>query len=405
VDQIPKGPTGKIQRLNLADRIIPKHAAKLTLPASAIETELIKIWGELLGVKTPGTHENFFALGGDSITGVRLVSCLEERFGKRLPVAVLLEAPTIASLAQVLESGAWSGRSTFVIPLQPNGVHPPFFCIHPGGGGVLYYRDLAKCIGEDQPFFGIQAEGLDGTIKWRRIEEIAARYIEEIQQIQPNGPYFLGGLCFGGITAFEMAQQFLAKGEYVALLALLDTYAPGYDRYLPNNRSLQNRLYRVMQRLDLEIGNIRVLGRKEKASYLVWRGKRALGLVARRVRWKAGNLLERSGYVLPDRFQELQQAHFEATQRYMPKAYPGSVTLFRASKQPAGCRSDPLLGWKPLVTGRIEVCEVPGYHDSIATGPRAKFLAQQLREYLERARERASASEARLTEYAMSGER
>jgi thioesterase domain-containing protein/acyl carrier protein len=405
VDQIPKGPTGKIQRLNLADRIIPQHAAKLTLPASAIETELIKIWSELLGVKTPGIHENFFALGGDSITGVRLVSCLEGRFGKRLPVAVLLEAPTIASLAEVLESGAWSGRSTFVIPLQPNGVHPPFFCIHPGGGGVLYYRDLAKCIGEDQPFFGIQAEGLDGAIKWRRIEEIAARYIEEIQQIQPNGPYFLGGLCFGGITAFEMAQQFRAKGENVALLALLDTYAPGYDRYLPNNRSPRNRLYRVMQRLDLEIGNLRVLGRKEKASYLVWRAKRVLGLVARRVRWKAGNLLERSGYVLPDRFQELQQAHFEATQRYMPKAYPGSVTLFRASKQPAGCRSDPLLGWKPLVTGRIEVCEVPGYHDSIATGPRAKFLAQQLREYLERARERASASEARLTEYAMSGER
>jgi thioesterase domain-containing protein/acyl carrier protein len=373
------------------------------LPIGVIEEELTGIWRELLGIAAPGVDENFFALGGDSITAVRLMSRLEARFEKKLPVAALLEAPTIAGLARVLESDAWSGKSLFVIPLQPNGSHPPFFCIHPGGGGVLYYRDLAKFIGEDQPFFGIQAEGLDGAVRWRRIEEIAAQYIEEIKRIQPAGPYFLGGLCFGGVTAFEMAQQLRGKGEKIALLALLDTYAPGYDRYLLSHDSFRYSLYRAMQRVDLEFENLRMLARKEQVNYLLWRGKRMMRLVARRVRWKATELIPRVGQESPDRLQELQQAHLDAMERYVPKTYPGSVVLFRASKQPAGSRSDPFLGWKSLIAGQIEVVEVPGYHDSVATGPRAKFLAECLKYRLQREQERvAQADGPRMKEYASS---
>jgi thioesterase domain-containing protein len=200
-----------------------------------------------------------------------------------------------------------------------------------------------------------------------------------------------------------MAQQLRGKGEKIALLALLDTYAPGYDRYLLSHDSFRYSLYRAMQRVDLEFENLRMLARKEQVNYLLWRGKRMMRLVARRVRWKATELIPRVGQESPDRLQELQQAHLDAMERYVPKTYPGSVVLFRASKQPAGSRSDPFLGWKSLIAGQIEVVEVPGYHDSVATGPRAKFLAECLKYRLQREQERvAQADGPRMKEYASS---
>jgi thioesterase domain-containing protein len=187
-----------------------------------------------------------------------------------------------------------------------------------------------------------------------------------------------------------MAQQLRRQGEEVALLALLDTYAPGYERLLPNASSWRYKLFRVAQRFDLEIKNLLVLTPKAQAAYIFWRGKRFVRWLARRAQNMMSELYERMRYPLPDAFRETQKALRQASQRYTPRNYTGRVTLFRASKQPAGWKDDPVLGWQPLISGQIEAFEIPGYHDSIATGPRAGVLGEKLRECLIRAHAEAA---------------
>jgi thioesterase domain-containing protein len=111
-------------------------------------------------------------------------------------------------------------------PDQPGGSGPPFFCVHGFGGGVLGYAELARQLGPEQPFYGLQAAGLNGLDEPDvRIEDMAARYLQAMRAVQPEGPYYLGGYCYGGIVAFEMARQLRTQGEHVALLANLKGYA------------------------------------------------------------------------------------------------------------------------------------------------------------------------------------
>src|SRR5207249_8411 len=187
-------------------------------------TELTRIWQDLLGVESISPDQNYFDLGGDSILAVQLFAQIEKVFQIKLPVATLFEAPTIEALAQILQREAPASGWSPLVAIQPNGSHPPFFCFHGAGGNVLIYRELAKYLGPDQPFYGLQSQGLDGTCApLTKIEDMAALYVKEIRKAQPHGPYLLGGYCGGGTIAFEAAQQLRAKGEQIALLALFDT--------------------------------------------------------------------------------------------------------------------------------------------------------------------------------------
>ncbi|MGI0084076.1 MAG: alpha/beta fold hydrolase, partial [Nitrososphaerales archaeon] len=186
--------------------------------------KLTRIWQEMLGVESIGLDENYFDLGGDSILAVQLFTRIEEEFCLKLPLATLFDAPTIRELAQILGRQVPATTSSSLVAIQTAGSHPPFFCIHGASGNVLIYRDLSRHLGSDQPFYGLQSQGLDGNCPpLTRIEDMATLYLKEIRRICPHGPYFIGGYCMGGTIAFEVAQQLQAKGEHVALLALLDT--------------------------------------------------------------------------------------------------------------------------------------------------------------------------------------
>ena len=195
------------------------------ISADKVTKQLVRIWQELLRVESIRPDQNYFDLGGDSVLAVQLFAQIERAFKVKLPLATLFDAPTIEELAAVLRREAPGSDWSSVVAIQTAaGSRPPLFCVHGAGGNVLIYRDLSRHLGSDQPFYGLQSQGLDGQQPLlTRIEEMAARYVQDIQMVQPRGPYYLGGYCMGGTVAFEIAQQLATKGERVAMVALFDT--------------------------------------------------------------------------------------------------------------------------------------------------------------------------------------
>ncbi|MDF5731043.1 MAG: amino acid adenylation domain-containing protein [Rhizonema sp. PD38] len=230
LDSLPLNKSGKVDRWALTELDSP--ASRLTdktfiAPRTATESTLAKIWAEVLNVERVGIYDNFFDLGGNSLLTVRLMKQIHKQFESELPLSSLFLNPTIESLATSLSSKADSLPWSPLVPIQPAGSSPAFFCVHPIFGVVFPYYELAHHLGTNQPFYGLQPIGLDGkSSPLTRIEDMAAHYIEAIRRVQPKSPYYLGGWSFGGWVAFEMAQQLQKSGEEVALLAMLDTLAP-----------------------------------------------------------------------------------------------------------------------------------------------------------------------------------
>ena len=171
-------------------------------------------------------HDDFFALGGHSLLAVRLMAEVEREFGCKIPLAALFEAPTVEGLARVLRHGGPRGAVRCLVPLRQRGSRPPFFCVHPAPGTVFCYLPLALRLGDDQPFYGIQAQSAEGAAPaLNDITAMASLYLDEVRSVQPKGPYYLGGHSAGAVVAFEMARQLRQAGETVALLALMDALA------------------------------------------------------------------------------------------------------------------------------------------------------------------------------------
>src|SRR5579872_2134235 len=175
----------------------------ITIEKEETTTQLSRIWRELLGLDSINIDDNYFDLGGDSILAVQLFARIHKSFGIKLPVATLFEAPTVRELAQVLRLHSSPQCWSSLVAIQPEGNRPPFFCMHGAGGNVLIYRDLSKHLGADQPFYGLQARGLDGKSELlTTIEDMATAYVDEIVRFFPEGPYFVGGYCGGGTIAY-----------------------------------------------------------------------------------------------------------------------------------------------------------------------------------------------------------
>ncbi len=216
-------PAGALQKSNAAMQAAV-HRSPALAPHDETEKRLVQLWEELLRVKPISPRDNYFELGGNSLLAVRLMSRIDKLFQVRLPLSSLIHAQTIEALAQLIRGDVPETAWSPVVEIQKGNGGPKFFCVHGAGGNVLIYRDLARHLGPDQPFYGLQCQGLDGkNSPLESIEEMAELYVREIQKVQPHGPYLLGGYCMGGTVALEMALQLKAKGESVSLLALLDT--------------------------------------------------------------------------------------------------------------------------------------------------------------------------------------
>lgn len=393
LDALPLTPNGKVNRhaLPAPDQARPEVAENLVFPRDECEIQLAKIWEAVLGIKPVGIRDNFFELGGNSLIALRLFAQIEKLFGRNLPLAILFQAPTIELLADILRQQGWVPSEASLVAIQPGGSKPPFFCIHASGGHVLCYRDLALHLGSEQPFYGLQAQGLDGKQpRHTRVEDMAAHYIEEIRTIQPEGPYYLGGSSFGGKVAYEMARQLNARGRRVALVALFDTYGLSYPKLLPNTTQLHYKIYRFMRRVEQHFDSLLMFDSTDKKlAYFIEKANRARKLLKEGYKnWCkaiARQLCQAVEYPVPNALQETHDTIYLAGRSYVPQVYEGRVTLFRASKQPLGIYPDTTLGWGGLVTGGLDIHEVPGHHGAIVVEPRVRFLADKLRDCLNNA--------------------
>src|SRR5207248_11020268 len=188
-----------------------------------------------LGIEPLGIGDDFFELGLTSVVAARLFARLERELGKTLPLGALFQAPTIERLAELIEAEPRESRWTSLVPIQPSGSQPPIFCVHGGAGTILHLQPLARRLGTDQPFYGLQARGLyGGEPPHGTVEEMAAHYLDELRGVQPEGPYYLAGYCFGSIVAFEMAQRLVRNDEQVNMLVGFNGPSPDWIRRYGN---------------------------------------------------------------------------------------------------------------------------------------------------------------------------
>ncbi len=230
VQDFPLTPNRKVDRRALPDpntlNLNLNAGREYVAPRNATEVELVRLWEELLGVPRVGVTDNFFDLGGHSLLTVRLFASIEQVFAVRLPLATIFQSGTVEHLAKLISQQSGQIPWPSLVPIQPRGSKPPLFFVHPLAGDVIGFKVWADHLGDDQPFYGLRAKGLDGVQKpFDRIEDMAAHYIREMKLVQPEGPYYLGGYCAGSPIVFEMAQQLHAEGEQAALVALINQAA------------------------------------------------------------------------------------------------------------------------------------------------------------------------------------
>ncbi|MGE5275910.1 MAG: amino acid adenylation domain-containing protein, partial [Acidobacteriota bacterium] len=376
LDSIPLTPNGKVDRSALPPPGHERPSLEKTIvaPRNELESRLVAIWERVLDVRPVGVTDNFFDLGGHSLLAARLFSEIERELGRPLALSAIFEAQTVAELAGMLKESDSRRRSPSLVAIRSKGIEPPFVCVHAAWGNVFQYRELARRLGEGQPFYGLQARGLDGKRPpCETVEEMAANYIEELRAFQPEGPYYLGGHSFGGLVAFEMARQLHARGRRVGLLALLDTSAFPFE-------PRPTRLEFVRNRTRFHATKLKEIPAERRVGYLLERGRALAAL--------AGGLLLRAYERVFRPLRRARRRVFEANRRaalrYVPGFYAGPVTLFWAAdrwRRLADGRPprDPRLGWGRLCGGGVDVHEVPGNHASMLDdGANVQALAEKL---------------------------
>ena len=389
VETLPLTPNRKVDRSELRRRAREAtgdtgREEAFVAPRSWVEKALAEIFSELLDVERVGVRDDFFALGGHSLFAVRLTTRIEQSFGARLPVAALFQDATVEGLARALaDLGSRTPSSLVAIqpPLEPPAsAAAPFFCVHPGGGTVLCYHNLARHLGEAQPFYALQARGLSGGEPFHEdLTTMAADYLAAIREVRPHGPYALGGWSMGASVAYEIACQLSGRGEDVGLLAMFDGAVPEPEIKVPAEQMLK---YFAAD-----------LGLPADHPSLKWQELARLPFEEAVARvFEQGRL---AGRLAPDQNLEDLQRYFrlfmhnqELIKEYQPSPYAGTIHMFRAEE---GLTGGPRvwrfrhLGWRDLVED-VRISVVSGNHTNMMEQPHVGSLAQQLKPLLARVR-------------------
>jgi thioesterase domain-containing protein/acyl carrier protein len=350
-----------------------------------VKTRLVELWEKVLNIHPIGSNQNFFEFGGDSLLAARLFIQIEKVFKKRLPLSALVEAPTIEQLADILSGRVLRPANSSLVTVQPDGCHAPLFCVHDHSGQPLFSRNLSLNLGTDQPVFGFRSQGLSGGEKpYFAVEDMAAHYLREMRTLQPGGPYYLSGYCFGGMVAYEMANLLKGQGEEVALLALFNTPAPGSLQGWPLNRLyLTNRIYHELRKL-------KVLPPREMFAILGTKSARLISLATGSLKTKLlrtfSYFLRQYGESRTQQFLSISDTNVAAAKAYRPRPYAGRITLFLTDELPTFYPIHPKDGWMALASGGVEVQNVAGDNTSLFTTLQVQGLSEKLKDCLERAR-------------------
>lgn len=382
--ELPLTPNGKVDhRSLLAPETAPGTGPAAVAPGDLWEMKLVTLWESVLGVSPIGVTDRFFDLGGHSLLALRLVAQIEKTFSRRLAVATVFQAQSVRELAAVLREDRSPAPGGPLLAIQPYGRRPPLYLVHGVGGGMLWgYVNLSRHLGPDQPVYGFRAERPAGENRFETIEEMAARYVLELRTFQPEGPYSIGGYCFGGNVAFEMARLLEAQGQPVALLALLNSSPPNSDYFRLSWTPFG--LVRFAANLAHWVSYFFTWESNVRGRYLRWK----LANFRRHVAgWygQTGTAPDRGTddivnlAALPEGDLKLYEAHLRALIRYHCLPYGGHVTLFRTRGHPLVSSFDPLRGWGEFAPGGITLRNMPGGHESLLQEPHVQAVARELR--------------------------
>ena len=372
-----------------------KTAKPLVQPRDIIEFRLLQIWEEILQLRPISVVDNFFALGGYSMLAVRLVSQIFKQFGQDLTPATLFRSPTIASLAVVLRQQVASDNASALVAIQPDGAKSPFFCVHPAGGTVFCYTNLARYLGAEQPFYGLQFPQFfkDGDIV-SSIEELANYDITAIQSVQAQGPYLIGGWSSGGVVAFEIAGQLLQKGHEVALLAIIDSTLPQQQVKVvmreapvdgPLDLSDAALAQDVLRHFHIALPDTAFSQRDpaDQLSYVLEKIIQANGA-------PADTTLEQLRY-----YARVRKTNTFIAHQYQPQRYPGRIHLvasrdgvvdFDAPEQGAELEQQKdrqIKSWTDIAEKGVELSIIPGTHEGLVEEPYVVTLATVLKQAID----------------------
>jgi thioesterase domain-containing protein len=399
VEALPLTANGKVDRQSLPS---PEGHAEAggggetaaVPPRTDLERRLAAVWSEILETAVDNVHAGFFELGGNSLTLIQFHNRLGAALGCDVPVVDLFRHTTIAALAEHLTRGGFLEAAgggarppaSPLVPIQLVRPRPPLFCVPGATGASLYFAYLARCLGSDQPVYGLQAPGIEGDRPpLRTIEEMAEHYVEAVLATGERGPFLLAGQSHGGNVALEMAQQLRRLGHEVAFLGMFDTMMIErvQDSFLVDDDLAIDMLVRVFcsvfeQSLALRYRDLPAGTPRERMDFLLAR-LQGLSLVSSRL--------------LVHGLLDVFRANMEAAVRYQPSLYPGRITLFRSQGLPEGYEDvevvmdlapdDPTFGWSRWSTEPVEVVHVPGDHVSMLKEPHVRELAARMRTALD----------------------
>jgi amino acid adenylation domain-containing protein len=375
MEKMPVTANGKIddRALPAPDSSSSANAEAERPPRGDNEQRMARLWEKVLSTNGVPANRSFFDLGGQSLQALKLFAHIHKEFGQKLPLSTLFEHSTIAELtALITPQQSETTTSPGLHAFHKNGTRNPLFCIHGGDGGTLIYRKLAEQLPDDRPIYTLEAPALSGESEVANtVQEAARRYLVHIRQVQPQGPYLLAGYCFGGIVAYEMAQQLKKAGQEIEMLCLFDTDNPAVaPRYL----SLAERAARNWQEGSATswAGRVGKLGGRF--------GGGLFNKVVHKTEKAAATVVASTGLEAGPKLQTviIREAHDRAMNRYNPPSYNGDVILFTAEEQGDGVVYPPHLGWEGFIRGNLTILSIPGAHLTIFEEPHVFEFGKQL---------------------------
>ena len=383
--ELPLTVNGKIDRSKLSyihgER--PDLDAPYVAPRTAVQRKLVEIWQGVLEVEKVGIQDNFFDLGGESFSAYRLMARISAEFGKELPLTAIFQTQTIDAMEQYINDAIDADDERSLVLLQSGGQDRiPFFCVHPAGGDILGFQELASALGPDQPFYGLQSLGRFLDDRYHvSLEEMASHYVAEILSVQPQGPYQIGGHSMGAIVAFEIARQLEQTGHTVDLLAII-------DGELNIESAMIDTLLLVSDTFELGISHAELAPHPESEM---------MDVVLRKAKKRFSRVLE-IAYdldILPRGFRTRDAEMFlnrianniDLATRFEPKPIQGKVHLFAATEYTENGKPVDIEAWRKYAQGGLEVIAVPGNHISLMKSPHVATVAACLRKELNRVHE------------------
>ncbi|MGA9883687.1 MAG: amino acid adenylation domain-containing protein [Candidatus Acidiferrales bacterium] len=385
LETLPLSPNGKLDRkaLPAPESALSSNESEYMPPEDDFERLICEAWAEVLGLTRVGVRDNFFDLGGHSLLAVQLLLRLQEIIpGEPLPLRAVLEAPTVEQFAVWLRSHRDDEYKTLVRMRTGSAERAPFFCVHGAGGSVLSIRSLATALPADLPFYGFQDPALEGTAPFDTIEEKAQCFVDELLRVQPRGPYYIGGKCYGGAVSLEMARILTKIGKRVALVVLIDSFNHSFALSL----SKMERLFRNLRYFCRRVGfHVKRLRSERPDDVLGYVRRRFWALLTHLRNFNAPRpILPDFGLPrnsrLGDRLRRIMEANVRALGNFRPRPYSGDVLIFKPSVR--RLYDDYYLGWRSVVHGKIDCFEIEGDHSTIFEQPRVQEIADSLHKKL-----------------------